>query len=180
MKVIATNLGERKKIIWKGKSFDTGIFKVPVASVILETNDVKGDAVVDRRYHGGKNKAVYAYNSNHYSFWKEQYADLDWDFGMFGENLTIEGLEETNLHLGDTFQVGEAIIAVSGHREPCSKLGMRFNDAQMVKKFWNTTKCGAYFKILREGEVKAGDELILIEKKENNKSVAELYADVKP
>ncbi|MFC2109081.1 MOSC domain-containing protein [Bacteroidota bacterium] len=179
MKVIATNIGERKKIIWKGTHFDTGIFKFPVPSIFLGKEDVEEDKVIDRESHGGVNKAVYMYSIDHYPFWKEQYKDLDWQYGMFGENISVEGLQETELHIGDVFKVGEAVVAVSEPREPCSKLGMRFNDGGMVKKFWKTTKCGAYFRVLTLGEVKAGDELILIEKHAENKSVAEIYQALK-
>lgn len=175
MKVLATNLGKRKTVEWKGKTLETGIFKSPVSSIFLGYEDPDNDAVVDRRYHGGVNKAVYVYGVNHYSYWKERFPDLEWDYGMFGENLSIENLDETKLYIGATYKVGEAIIEVSEPREPCVKLGMRFNNAGMVKQFWNTNKCGAYFKVLKPGNVRAGDQLELLEDKPSAVTIAEDY-----
>lgn len=175
MKVVATNLGTRKTVEWKGKTLETGIFKSPVNNIYLGLEDPVNDAVVDRRYHGGVNKAVYAYGVNHYAYWKEHYPDLEWDYGMFGENLSIDNFDETKLHIGATYSIGEAIIEVSEPREPCVKLGMRFNNAKMVKQFWNTNKCGAYFKVLKAGLVKAGDELHLLEDNNTALTIAEDY-----
>lgn len=175
MKVVSTNIGVRKNIDWKGTSIETGIFKHPVASVFLEKEDVKGDSVIDRRYHGGVNKAVYAYSVDHYPLWKNLYPDLDWGFGMFGENLTVEGLEETNIHIGNSYKVGNAIIEVTEPREPCVKLGVRFNNTKIIKQFWNETKSGVYFKVLQPGEIKAGDVFQLLKSKKENKTIAEEY-----
>ena len=111
MKIISTNIGERKDIDWKGKTITTGIFKFPVHSpIFLDKEDVKGDAICNRKHHGGIEQAVYGYSKLHYAYWKERYASLDWQYGMFGENLTIDRLEETEIHVGDTFRVGECIL----------------------------------------------------------------------
>ncbi|WP_139957031.1 MOSC domain-containing protein [Flavicella sediminum] len=179
MKVISTNIGERKKITWKGVLFDTGIFKSPVTSIFLGKEDVEEDQVIDRECHGGASKAVYMYSLDHYEFWKAQYPELDWQYGMFGENITVEDFQETELHIGDVFKIGTAKVAVSEHREPCSKLGMRFNDGGMVKKFWKSSKCGAYFSVITPGEVKPGDQLQLLEKHVENKTIAQVYQDLK-
>lgn len=175
MKVISTNIGVRKKVDWKGTLLETGIFKQPVASIYLDKEDVQKDAVIDRRYHGGIDKAVYAYSVDHYPYWKELYPALEWDFGMFGENLSVEGLEESKLHIGDSFKVGAAIIEVTGPREPCVKLGMRFKDVKVIKQFWKQTKSGVYFKVRQAGEVKAGDVLEPLQSKKENKTIAEEY-----
>ena len=94
---------------------------------------------------------------------------------MFGENLTIDNLEETAIHVGDTFKVGECIVEATKQRNPCVKLGVRFNDMKIVKQFWNTTMCGVYFKVVQTGNVKVGDTLKLIKKCPKNPTIADLY-----
>lgn len=176
MKIIATNLGKRKEVAWKGSTITTGIFKFPVGvPIFLDRKNVKGDTICDRKYHGGEEQAVYGYSLSHYRYWKKRFPDLDWQYGMFGENLTIDSLDETRLHKGDTFQVGGCIIKVTKQRNPCVKLGIRFKDVSIVKQFWNTTMCGVYFKIVQSGTVKVGDELKLLEKYPENPTIAELY-----
>ena len=176
MKVISVNLGELKVINYKGKIVETGIFKYPVNQpVFLGTEVVKNDAVIDRKHHGGIEKAVYGYSQNHYEYWKELYPNLDWDYGMLGENLTISNLEETEIFVGNTYKLGEVLLEVTKPREPCYKLGIRFGTQEIVKQFWNSTKCGVYFKVLQTGNVKVGDELILVNKAENSPTIAEVY-----
>jgi len=162
MKIVSTNVGEKKKVLWKGKEVITGIFKYPVEDgIFLETTDVRSDAVVDRKYHGGVDKACYGYSADFYSYWKELHPNLEWSYGMFGENLTIEGLDESTLSIGDTFAVGDAIIQVSEPRQPCMKLNVRLGSSQAVKQFTEFGHSGAYFRVLKEGKVVAGDPLIL-------------------
>ncbi len=176
MKVISVNIGEKKTIQWRKKPVETGIFKYPVnTAIFLDTEDVQNDNVVDRKYHGGITQAVYAYSESHYEYWKELYPDLDWNYGMFGENLTITNLDETKIHVGSVYQLGEAKIEVTKSRQPCYKLGIRFNTPKIIKQFWNSTKCGIYFKIIETGHVAKNDELILLEKAENNPTIAEVY-----
>lgn len=176
MKIIATNIGERKEVIFKNKTFFTGIYKFPVQKpLFLDTDAVKGDEISDRKHHGGTLQAVYAYSLEHYDFWKEKYPNLDWQFGMFGENLTIEGLDETKICQGDTFKVGETILEATIQRDPCYKLGARFNDMKIVKQFWNTTFCGVYFKVLKTGLVKVDDVFIPLKRCLENPTIAALY-----
>ena len=176
MKVISVNIGEKRTINYKGKIVETGIFKSPVETpIFLGEEDVVNDAVIDRRYHGGIDKAVYAYSENHYAYWKEIYPDLDWKFGMFGENLTISNLEETEIHIGNQYKLGKAIIEVTKPREPCFKLGLVFNTQKILKQFWNSTMCGVYFKILQTGNVAVNDTLILIKNCENTPTISEVY-----
>jgi len=178
MKIVSTNIGEKREINWKGKLITTGIFKFPVKkSIFLDIEDVQGDVVVDRKYHGGIDQAVYAYGLQYYAYWKRLYPDLDWQEGMFGENLTIDNLDETTIHIGDTFKVGETILEVTKPREPCMKLGVRFNDMKIVKQFWNTTKCGVYFKIIKKGFVKNAAVFQQITSFPENPTIAEVYLE---
>ena len=174
MEVISTNIAQPQTITWKGKKEKTGIYKIPVQQIYLGESDVKGDSVVDRKYHGGKDKACYLYSANHYPFWKEKYPNLDWHWGIFGENLTVENLDEESIYVGDIYEVGEAIIQISEPRLPCYKLGIRFNNSKIIKEFTTSTFCGAYTRVLKEGKVKPKDGLLLKEKA-NNIRLSELY-----
>jgi MOSC domain-containing protein YiiM len=176
MKVISVNIGVPKTVAWRHKTVTTGIFKKPVSKpIFLGLEDVVGDNVIDRKFHGGVNKALYAYGFNHYAHWQALYPNLEFTYGMFGENLTVAILDETQIHLGDVFKLGTATIAVAGPREPCYKLGIRFNDSKIIKQFWNSTKCGVYFKVLQEGKVAANDIFIPVEKHPENLSIAAVY-----
>jgi len=176
MKVVATNTGEKRTVSWGFKKVTTGIFKFASSEgIFLGIEDVVGDSVVDRKYHGGIDKACYAYSADQYSFWNPQFPDLEWDHGMFGENLTIEGLNEKELYIGDTFKVGDAIIQVSEPRQPCFKLNVRFNSKRMVKAFTKHGYCGSYFRVLEQGNIKPGDTLELIEAGEPRISVFEVF-----
>ena len=176
MKIISTNIGERKEINWKGKIVTTGIFKYTVNEpIFLDTEDVKEDVISNREHHGGILQAVYGYSLKHYEYFKPFYPDLDFEMGIFGENLTLEDLDETKIHQGDTFKVGEAILEATVQRNPCMKLGVRFNDMKIVKQFWNTTYCGVYFKVLKTGFVKAGDVFEQTKSCPENPTIADLY-----
>jgi MOSC domain-containing protein YiiM len=177
MKIVSTNIGERRVIDWKGELITTGIFKFPVhIPIFLDIEKVQGDEVSDRENHGGMLQAIYGYSAKHYDFFKPSYTNLEWQFGMFGENLTIDDLEETIIHSGDTFKVGDAILEATIQRDPCYKLGIRFNDMKIVKQFWNTTFCGVYFKVLQTGNVQIGDAFIQIKSCPENPTIADLYA----
>jgi MOSC domain-containing protein YiiM len=176
MKVISINIGKNDRLVYKNEEIVTGILKFPVNTFItLGKEDVENDAVVDRRYHGGIDQAVYAYSENHYAYWKELYPNLDWHFGMFGENLTISNLDEEEIYVGNVYQLGETIIEVTKPRTPCKKLGIVFKTQHFLKQFWNTTKSGIYFKVLKTGKVLVGDSLILIKKADNLKTIAQVY-----
>lgn len=176
MKIVATNIGKRREIDWKGKKVTTGIFKFPVEDpIFLDVEDVKEDVICDRNHHGGIDQAVYAFSEKHYDYFKELYPDLDWQLGMFGENLTLSDCEESELHVGDIFKVGETIIEVTKPRQPCMKLGVRFNDMKIVKQFWNTDKSGVYFKVLQTGFVKKGDVFELLKTDKTKPTIAEVY-----
>lgn len=175
MKVVSVNIGAQKVVNWKGKEIKTGIFKYPVEKAIfLDIEDVKNDAVIDRKYHGGIDQAVYGYSENHYLYWKELYPELDWHFGMFGENLTITNLEETTIYVGDTYKLGEVILEVTKPRQPCMKLGLVFGTQKILKQFWNTSKSGIYFKVLQTGNVSKGDALIFLNRSQKALTIAEV------
>lgn len=176
MIVKSVNIGKKKVIKYKGKKIETGIYKFPVQqSIFLEAENVQNDVVMDRKHHGGIDQAVYGYSENHYKYWTQLYPELDWKFGMFGENLTISNLEETEIFIGNRYRLGSAIIEVTKPRKPCIKLGLRFKTQQVLKQFWNTTKSGIYFKVINAGNVSKGDELLLIHKAENSPTIADVF-----
>ena len=180
MKIISLNIGKRQEVVWKGKKYATGIFKSQVeAPIFLGKEDVEGDDVVDRKYHGGIDQAVYAYGYNHYAYWQALYPELDLKNGFFGENLTVSDLEEKDIHVGDIFQLGEALIQATKPRQPCVKLGIRFGNHNVIKQLWNSTKSGVYFKILETGQVNKKDEFRLVKKAINSPSIADVFQSKK-
>lgn len=177
MKVISTNIAQPTTVIKNGKSIKTGIYKTHVEDgITLGLTDVVGDAVMDREHHGGVNKACYLYSADHYPFWQEKFPDLHWSHGMFGENLTVEGLDESQINIGDTYEVGTSIIQVSEPRRPCSILGIRFGTQAMVKEFYHKPYPGIYVRVLKEGKIKKGDTLKLIDQEANSISIAAVYS----
>ena len=175
MKLLSVNIGLPRQVEWKEKIVRTSIFKEPVAGrVRVAKLNVEGDRQSDLTVHGGPDKAVYAYASEHYPFWRGEFPDMGLTWGVFGENFTTEGLLEDTLHIGDRFGVGCAEFAVTQPRMPCFKLGIRFNNPQMVKRFLQSGRTGFYFAVLKEGEVAAGDSIKLLERDEHNVSVADI------
>ena len=177
MQILSTNIAQPTTIKWRGKELQTGIFKHEVnTQVYLGTEDVSNDHVIDRRYHGGVEKACYLYSADHYFFWKQKYPQVPWEWGMFGENLTVSGLNESEIRIGDRFQVGEAIVQVAQPRQPCFKLGIRIGTQKVVNDFWNSPYPGIYVRILQNGYVAKGDPFILIESNPDSLSVEQVYS----
>lgn len=176
MKLLSLNVGLPRESTWHGRPVTTGIFKEPVQGRIkLHRLNLEGDAQADLNVHGGKDKAVYCYQSQHYEFWKRELPGRDLPFGIFGENFTLEdGLFEDSIHLGDRFAIGSCEVIVTQPRMPCYKLGLRFQSDDMVKRFLASGRTGFYLAVLREGEVAAGDELNLLARDANAVPVSEI------
>lgn len=165
MKIISVNVGLPRLVPRNGEPVSTGIFKEPVAGrVMARTLNLDGDQQADLSVHGGPEKAVYVYPSEHYDFWKRELPDMDLPWGMFGENFTTTGLLETEINIGDKFRVGTAEVMVTQPRMPCYKLGIRFGRTDIIKRFLVSERTGFYFSVLNEGEVGAGDEFELMVK----------------
>lgn len=168
MKVLSTNIAKPTSIIWNGKELTTGIYKKPTSNPIyLGKEGVKDDEVSDRKVHGGEFKACYIFSSEHYTYWKNRYPSLDWDYGMFGENLTVSGLNEKEIGIGDIYEIGDALVQITQPREPCFKFGIKFGTQNALKEFIEHGFPGTYIRILKEGVVKNGDTFKLIEKAKN-------------
>jgi MOSC domain-containing protein YiiM len=176
MQVTSTNIAQPTTIVYRGKKVVTGIYKTPIQQPIyLGKSDVKDDTVTDRKYHGGEFKACYLFSENQYDYWKNLYPNLDWNWGMFGENLTVNGLDETKLVIGAIYKVGSALIQITEPREPCFKLGVKFGSQKVVKQFVNHGFPGTYVRVLEEGYVKTGDIFRLIEQGTNNLTTQQYY-----
>jgi MOSC domain-containing protein YiiM len=176
MKLVSVNVGRPRLVAWRGRTVSTGIFKEPVAGrVMLRRLNLDGDRQADLTVHGGREKAVYVYPSEHYPRWRAELSDPLLSYGGFGENFTTEGLDEATVNIGDEFHVGGARVTVTQPRQPCFKLGLRFGRADMVRRFHESRLSGFYLAVSEEGEVGAGDAFKLVRRDENNVSVANLY-----
>jgi len=175
MRIISVNVGLPRWVERNGERVLTGIFKEPVAGqVMLRTLNLDGDRQADLSVHGGPEKAVYAYPAEHYEFWKRELPDTDFSWGIFGENLTTEGIFETETNVGDRFRIGSAELMVTQPRMPCFKLGIRFGRTDIIKRFLVSERSGFYFSVLKEGEVGAGDEIELIEKNDSGVKIVDV------
>lgn len=175
MKVLSVNVGLPREVPTGRTRVLTSIFKSPVdGRVAVVGNNVAGDQQSDLSVHGGPNKAIYAYPSEHYGFWRDQLPDIDLTWGVFGENLTTEGLSEETMHVGDHLRIGSVEVVVTQPRLPCFKLGIRFDRADMVKRFLGSRRSGFYFAVVNEGELGAGDAIEVLSSDPDAVTVREL------
>jgi MOSC domain-containing protein YiiM len=177
MKLLSVNVGGPREIEWRGKLVRTSIFKAPKnGPVQVSKLNLEGDKQSDLSVHGGVNKAVYAYPVEHYSFWRRQLPDLDLAWGAFGENLTIEGLLETTIHIGDTLRIGSSEFIVTQPRLPCFKLGIRLGRPDMIDRFLRSERSGFYLAVLKEGEIAAGNDIELLTQDPQNVTVTDVVS----
>jgi MOSC domain-containing protein YiiM len=142
--------------------------------VQLRTLNLDGDRQADLSVHGGPYKAVYAYPSEHYDFWRRELAEKNLPWGMFGENFTTEGLLESDLHIGDRLQVGTGIVMVRQPRLPCFKLAAKFQRDDMIERFLDSGRSGFYFSVEHEGIVAAGDSIEFLSHDERGITIEEI------
>lgn len=181
MQVVSVNAGLPREVEWRGELVRTSIFKAPVAGrVRIRALNLDGDRQSDLSVHGGVDKAVYAYPSEHYAFWRGEFAGVELGWGAFGENLTTQGLLEDRVCIGDRVRCGSAQLVVTQPRMPCFKLGIRMGRPDVVKRFQKGGRPGFYLAVLAEGDVAAGDALELVPTEGERISVVEiarLYTD---
>jgi MOSC domain-containing protein YiiM len=160
MKLLSINVSPPKEIVHGGKSVTTGIFKEPIhGRTMLGTLNLDGDGQADLVGHGGIYKAAYAYSVENYEYWSRELGRADLAFGQFGENFTVEGMPEDEVHVGDVYRVGGALVEVTQPRVPCYKLGIKMGLRGFEKMFLASYRVGFYLRVLEEGEVGAGDVL---------------------
>jgi MOSC domain-containing protein YiiM len=175
MEIVSINVGLPREVSWRGKTVSTGIFKSPFEGPVkLRTLNLDGDGQADLSVHGGTNKAAYLYPAEHYVYWRGELSDMDLTWGNFGENFTTQGLLEEDIHIGDIFRVGSALVRVAEPRMPCYKLGIRFGRSDMVKRFLAAGRTGFYFAVVEEGTVQAGDKIVFVERSTHGISVADI------
>ena len=174
--MLSVNVGLPREVEWNGRTIRTSIFKAPVPGrVHVRKLNLDGDQQSDLAVHGGIDKAVYVYPSEHYAFWRDQLATADLNWGAFGENFTTEGaLDDNSVHIGDRFRVGSAEFVVTQPRMPCFKLGIRFGRADIIKRFLHSGRNGFYFAVAEEGDVAAGDSIEPVARAENGVTVADI------
>ncbi|MGZ3486328.1 MAG: MOSC domain-containing protein [Isosphaeraceae bacterium] len=174
VRIVSVNVGTPRDVVWQGRTVRTGIFKEPVAGPVpLRRHNLDGDAQADLTVHGGPDKAVYAYPSEHYPAWRTR-LNRELSHGIFGENLTTEGLIEDAVYIGDVFRVGTARLVVTQPRMPCFKLGLRFGDPAMVKTFLHVGHPGIYLAVREEGVVSPGDRIERVAEDESRIAVTDM------
>lgn len=177
MKLLSLNVGGPREYSWMGKPVLTSIFKKPVDDKRkVSFLNIEGDEQSDLNVHGGVNKAVYAYDVSHYEYWKSILSRDDWQFGMFGENLTTEGLIDEEVKIGNVYQIGTVKLQVVQPRFPCFKLNIRFGLPNMIDRFMQEKRNGIYFKVIEEGSLQVNDEIKLVELSPFNVSIPD-YVD---
>ena len=175
MSILSVNVSLPKVVEYRGGRVETGIFKDPVAGpLMMRELNLVGDRQADLSVHGGRDKAVYVYSSDYYEYWKQELRRDDLRYGNFGENLTVEGLTDEVVRIGDVFRVGDATVQVTQPRLPCYKLAIKMEDPAFPKLFLASRRTGFYLRVLAEGEIGAGDEFELVERESEPLTVHEV------
>jgi MOSC domain-containing protein YiiM len=175
MRVLSVNVGLPREVKWRNEAVSTGIYKRPVSGPVeVRTFNLAGDRQADLSVHGGPDKAVYVYPSEHYAYWREELPWVELPWGAFGENLTVEGLNESEMRVGDLLRIGTAEFVVTQPRLPCYKLNIRFQRPDMVKRFLRSGRTGFYLRVLKEGYLTAGDGIEVVPTDRSAIGVAEV------
>ena len=175
-RLISVNVGTVKEVRWRDEIVTTAIWKHPVEGrVAIRGVNLDGDDQADREVHGGKDKAVYAYAREDYDAWRDRHG-VPVTPGLFGENLTVEGVDLVHALVGERWAVGSALLEVAQPRLPCFKLGIRMGDPRFPKRFQAEGRMGAYLRIIREGDVGAGDEIAIVSRPDDSITLSDMVA----
>jgi ferredoxin-NADP reductase/MOSC domain-containing protein YiiM len=176
-RLLSVNVGFPRDIVWKERTVHTGVWKNPVTGRRrVGRLNLEGDGQGDLAGHGGEHRAVFVYQIESYRYWQEQLNRSDFVYGQFGENFTIEGLADDAVCIGDRFQIGTALFEVTQPRVTCFRVGIRMNEPRMASLLTSSGRPGFYFRVLREGEVGAGDEMVKVGESQERMTVAEINA----
>jgi len=161
MKLVSVNVGLPREVTYGTRTYPTSIFKNPVSGrVAVRRLNLEGDRQGNLKTHGGPDMAVYVYSQDHYAFWENDLGCGPLGCGAFGENLTVTGMADDEVSIGDVFSIGNARFQVTEPRTPCHKLAMKFDDSILPRRFFKSGRLGFYFRVLGEGDVGAGDDII--------------------
>jgi ferredoxin-NADP reductase/MOSC domain-containing protein YiiM/ferredoxin len=175
--LVSVNVGMPKDVAWQGRTVFTGVFKDPVTGPRrVRRLNVDGDGQGDRAGHGGEQRAVFVYQLDSYRYWEQQLGRSDFVYGQFGENFTVEGLADSEVCIGDRFRIGTATFEVTQPRVTCYRVGIRMNDPRMPALLVSHHRPGFYFRVLQEGDVEAGDEIVKLTSGPEAMAVAEVDA----
>jgi len=176
-RLLSVNVGLPRDIEWKGRTVHTGIWKTPVRDRCrVGRLNLDGDGQGDLDGHGGEQRAVFVYQIESYHYWQEQLKRTDFVHGQFGENFTIEGLLDDAVCIGDRYQIGSALFEVTQPRVTCYRVGIRMNEPRMPALLTSSGRPGFYFRVLQQGEVGAGDEIVKVGEANERMTVAEINA----
>jgi MOSC domain-containing protein YiiM len=176
-RLLSVNVGLPRDIVWRGMIVRTGVWKDPVQGRCrVGKLNVDGDGQGDLAGHGGKWRAVFVYQIESYRYWQDQLRRSDFVYGQFGENFTIEGLPDDGVYIGDRYRIGSALFEVTQPRVTCYRVGIRMNEPRMAAFLTSSGRPGFYFRVLEEGEVGAGDEIVRVDEGKEQMSVAEINA----
>jgi ferredoxin-NADP reductase/MOSC domain-containing protein YiiM/ferredoxin len=176
-RLVSVNVGLPREITWRGKNVFTGIWKNPTQDrVTVRRLNIEGDGQGDLAGHGGLNRPVMVYQMDSYRYWERELGRNNFSYGQFGENFTIEGLPDTEVCIGDRFRIGSALFEISQPRVTCYRVGIRMDEPQMPMKLVAHHRPGFYFRVLEEGEVGAGDEIVKVAYGPEHMNVAEVDA----
>lgn len=176
IELVSINISQPKTIKYLDETITTGIFKTPVhGTVKVSQLNLQGDGQADLKVHGGINKAVYVYPLEHYDYWKHELNRNDLGFGQFGENFTILGAMENQIHIGDIYRVGSAVFEVTQPRIPCYKLAIKMQLASFPRKFLKSGRLGFYMKVLEEGEVNAKEMFEAIDINNKGLTISDIW-----
>ena len=181
IRLVSVNVSTPREIgTSRGKPVLSAIIKKPVEGpVSVRWGNLEGDRQADPAVHGGERKAVYAYASEHYEYWRKRFPKMDIPWGSLGENLTTEGMLEDDVHTGEVFAVGSAELVATQPRLPCFKLGIRFGTAAIIRSFLESERTGIYFQVLKEGKIRAGDEMRLVGSSPDTETITAMVRAVK-
>src|SRR5271166_2996995 len=176
-RLLSVNVGLPRDIVWRGMTVHTGVWKDPVQGRCrVGRLNLNGDGQGDLAGHGGEHRAVFVYQIESYRYWQEQLGRTDFVYGQFGENFTVEGLPDDGVYIGDRYRIGSALFEVTQPRVTCYRIGIRMNEPRMPALLTSSGRPGFYLRVLKEGEVGAGDEIVKVEEGEARISVAEVNA----
>ena len=175
--MLSVNVGLPKDVLWQGRTVHTAVWKEPVDGPrLVRRLNIDGDGQGDLAGHGGEQRAVFVYQIESYRYWQDYLSRDDFTYGQFGENLTVQGLTDDEVCIGDRYRIGSAVFEVSQPRVTCYRVGIRMDDARMPALLISHHRPGFYFRVLREGMVQAGDEIVLIARGPGAMTVADVDA----